>query len=435
MHDDSLDYKKRFKTLKASWLRYCKAMESSNNFMSLKQENASSFVDSNATGSSRRSRNNGDSVRSEAEYMEILANLERESAKDPSVRAKLTSAVVPTLIFDPIERDEIRYVDTNNFVADKSIPYKRLMSDNIDNFTPEEHEAFCEAYVMSPKQFGKISKVMGGRRSFNDCVLHYYQTKKQVDYKSLLLNRNRRTTRKGRKKAQKEKEKAIARNPAELALVNEEPKKELTSDVSVKDECNGNMITVSVNSLDEPDRKRTVSNPDVLTEGTRKRPKKPRGIAAKSLKEKKKIEESEVPDANAPSTEASDTSGASQQKSYWSVSENSLFQQLLLSYGSNWSKIAKHFKTKSFVMVKNHCSKNQDSVSKTATAFYFEIFFFYSVQAFASVVVSACSAHIATAVYISRWPSSFKTAASSSTIVIIIYIKAFVTADFGFSKS
>lgn len=366
MHEDSLDYKKRFKTLKASWLRYCKAVESSNNFMSFKQENASPFVDSNATGSSRRSRNNGDSVRSEAEYMEILANLERESAKDPSVRAKLTSAVVPTLIFDPIERDEIRYVDTNNFVADKSIPYKRLMSDNIDNFTPEEHEAFCEAYVMSPKQFGKISKVMGGRRSFNDCVLHYYQTKKQVDYKSLLLNRNRRTTRKGRKKAQKEKEKAIARNPAELALANEQAKKEPTPDASVKDEGNGNMTTVSVKSLDELDRKRPASDADVLTEGTRKRTKKPRGIAAKFLKEKKKIEESEIPDANVPSTEVSDTSGASQQKSYWSVSENSLFQQLLLSYGSNWSKIAKHFKTKSYVMVKNHCSKNQDWVKLAA---------------------------------------------------------------------
>jgi hypothetical protein len=366
LHEGSIIYQQRFKKLKTSWLRYCKASENSHNFTSLKQENDALLVDSNASGSSRRSRNHGDSVRSEAEYMEILANLERESARDPSVRAKLTSAVVPALIFDPIERDEIRYVDTNNFVADKSIPYKRLMSDNIDNFTPEEHEAFCEAYVLSPKQFGKISKVMGGRRSFNDCVLHYYQTKKQVDYKSLLLNRNRRTTRKGRKKAQKEKEKAIARNAAELALATEEPKPEVLSDPVVKIEVNGTVPAVPVKAADDSDRKRQAPDAEAPTESTRKRVKKTRGAAAKALKERKKVEESEAIDINSPLPETSDVPSSSQQKSYWSVSENNLFQQLLLSYGSNWAKIAKHFKTKSYVMVKNHCSKNQEWIKLAA---------------------------------------------------------------------
>ena len=366
LHEDSLVYQQRFKKLKTSWLRYCKASENSHNLTFFNQDNDALLADSNGSGSSRRSRNHGDSVRSEAEYMEILANLERESARDPSVRAKLTSAVVPSLIFDPIERDEIRYIDTNNFVADKSIPYKRLMSDNVDNFTPEEHEAFCEAYVLSPKQFGKISKVMGGRRSFNDCVLHYYQTKKQVDYKSLLLNRNRRTTRKGRKKAQKEKEKAIARNAAELALATEEPKQEVSSEPAVKIEVNGTVPVVSAKAADDSEKKRQAPDVDSPAESTRKRVKKTRGAVAKALKEKKKAEESETNDTNSPLPETSDAPSSSQQKSYWSVSENNLFQQLLLSYGSNWAKIAKHFKTKSYVMVKNHCSKNQEWIKLAA---------------------------------------------------------------------
>lgn len=392
LHKDSLMYRRSFHRIKAAWLRYCDSVGDNQGAKRALQDakavdTSSSSKDLHVSGSStRRGRNHGDSVRSEAEFLEILANLERESARDPSVRAKLTSAHVPDLIFDPIERDEVRYIDTNNFVEDKSIPYQRLITDCINNFSPEEHEAFCEAYVLSPKQFGKIARAMGGRRTFNDCVLHYYQTKKQVDYKALLLNRNRRTTRKGRKKAQKEKERALAlaRTPSDSnisTLADEVPKSTAQSPSALPVEPE----STSVNTLnpddfttkpsEENDRKRPSSDPDGLLD-TRKRVKKPRGggnTTGRNGRDRKRPEDFvgdtsvDLSDQASSITDGQEVSSPHPQQpkeravSYWSVSETNLFQQVLLSYGTNWEKVAKHFKSKSVVMVKNYFAKHAEA--------------------------------------------------------------------------
>lgn len=460
LYDDSKVYKHQFEDIKSAWLAYCKYMDQkSSNVKPMDPMTPlpPQVPREGSSGSGRRGRTHGDSVRSEAEFLEILANFERETARDPSVRSKLTSAHVPDLIYDPIIRDEVRYIDTNNFIEDKSIPYQRLIKDNINDFTPEEHEAFCEAYLQYPKQFGKIAKLMGGKRSFNDCVLHYYQTKKDVDYKTLLANKNRRTTRKGRRKAQKEKAKAAEAANNQSTVSSSAPAsvpstaqvspvlppnngiklKELTSveeAMSINDQLTSELESDAKSPL--PLKRKPSDDKNLAIEpsnDTRKRTKSGKG--SRGRREKRKSEElenedqtlnatpepklpgsneAEIESANIepldkrieeeqkPTTEEAQaepipkvepqtavelqtlaptqqqqpqvpatapTTGRAQKSydhkerasSYWSVSDLTLFQKLLLSYGTNWKEIAKHFKSKSVVMVKNcytkHCDK------------------------------------------------------------------------------
>lgn len=389
LHNDSLVFRQRFDDMKSMWLRYCMNVEkkegsktSVSQSLSMAQSPQIAKENNQPSSGGRRGRNHGDSVRSEAEFLEILANFERESARDPSMRATLTSAHVPDLIYDPIERDEIRYIDSNNFVEDKSIPYQRLITDGIDNFTPEEHEAFCEAYVLAPKQFGKIAKTMGGCRTFNDCVLHYYRTKKQVDYKALLLNKSKRNSRKGRKKVQKDKPQNGSRQQSEGITegtpIQEDVQKSVAQSPStVSDIDSAHAVTPGEEAkvIETEDLKRPLPDHDV--EG-RKRAKKNPKVSNSTRREKARPDEA----SSSGSVELPTLSPVladkelilSQQPvnvqpihpreravSYWSVYETNLFQQLLLSYGTNWEKFAKHFKSKSVVMVKNYFAKHAES--------------------------------------------------------------------------
>ncbi|KAK9372731.1 uncharacterized protein V1513DRAFT_224397 [Lipomyces chichibuensis] len=149
-----------------------------------------------------RGHHNADTVRSEAEFMEVLASLEWEDSRDPKNRAKLTSARIPNMIVDEDERNTV-YADSNNIVKNPNIPLRRLSTDGVDVFTEEEHRLFCEGYKLRPKQFGFIANHMGMIRTFEECVLHYYRTKKTVDYKTMATTTRRRGAggRKGRRRA------------------------------------------------------------------------------------------------------------------------------------------------------------------------------------------------------------------------------------------
>lgn len=289
---------KRFNTLKAAWLSYCHVVEAKEQQQLQKHSasatNLSALASQDPVSPSSRStrhrKNHGDSVRSEAEFLEILADLERQSARDPSLRAKLTSATIPPMIYDPVERDEIRYQDTNNAVLDKAIPYQRLFTDGIDDFTKEEHESFCDAYLAAPKQFGKIAQRMGGLRTFNDCVMHYYRTKKQVDYKAMLAANIR-----AKRSSKKSKRKLVKRVSSE--------EEDQLSNAFISD------VAASVPP--------SVKEEDVLPEVT------PVAVPA-----------SFTP----PATE--------EPAAKWTVMETTLFQQLIMSYGTDFTKIAAALKQK-----------------------------------------------------------------------------------------
>ena len=95
-------------------------------------------------------------------------NAEREAEVPPMLSREEQIAVMFTDINTLVDREHA--LEALEFIPKK------------DNFTPEEHEAFLENYILCPKRFGVIADALEGR-DFRDCVQHYYSTKLSAKYK------------------------------------------------------------------------------------------------------------------------------------------------------------------------------------------------------------------------------------------------------------
>ncbi|GAA5909832.1 uncharacterized protein JCM6883_003109 [Sporobolomyces salmoneus] len=143
---------------------------------------------------------NGDAVRSEAEFLEILASLENADLRDPDVRAARTAAVVPDLAVDPSERAEIiscTFDDERYRIDDPVEAYG--VSTPMEPWTEAEVETYCKGYAQHPKQFGKIAQNLPNKTTAQ-CVLFYYRMKNAIDFRSLSERRGRDGRRKKTKK-------------------------------------------------------------------------------------------------------------------------------------------------------------------------------------------------------------------------------------------
>ncbi|EPQ31776.1 uncharacterized protein PFL1_01108 [Pseudozyma flocculosa PF-1] len=152
----------------------------------------------------------GDAVRSEAEFLEILASLENADMQDPSMRAARTTATVPDMELDPDSDQPVKldYDDSNGFVAD---PVGFYLSDfDPDVWSEEEKAIFARRYALWPKQFGKIAQALP-HKTPGQCVVYYYLNKKAPgnDFKALAAARNRERKRKTRVKPKKAKGSAL----------------------------------------------------------------------------------------------------------------------------------------------------------------------------------------------------------------------------------
>ncbi|KAK9898865.1 hypothetical protein P389DRAFT_39994 [Cystobasidium minutum MCA 4210] len=130
----------------------------------------------------------GDAVRSEAEFLEILASLEDADMRDPNLRAMRTTATMPDQIIDESEYTLQRYDDNNGLVTNPFEHYN--INKTPDSWTEEEIATFCRRYALYPKQFGKIAAALPDK-STNQCVLFYYRSKKKIDFRALVDRRNR----------------------------------------------------------------------------------------------------------------------------------------------------------------------------------------------------------------------------------------------------
>lgn len=156
-----------------------------------------------------RRRNRGDFV-DDAEIENVMLQI------DPDYRHFQAAASIPEMIMDPLKKESMKYYDVNDLVTDKESWATNILVDANMTFSSEEHELFVEAYLAHPKKFGKISLYMGSLRTPEECVLHYYQTKHECDYKSMLLEKNKRR-KSGISKKKRKKEKTVD-NCAEVSL-------------------------------------------------------------------------------------------------------------------------------------------------------------------------------------------------------------------------
>ncbi|KAK5959935.1 Snt1p PWA37_002770 [Arxiozyma heterogenica] len=190
--------------LRKKEIEYKKAQEERNkeHEQNDKYANQSTELPDLSDMSSNRRRNRADFV-DDTEMENVLLQI------DPEYKHFQAAAIIPPLHLNHIKRNVVQFQNVNNLVTDKDKWASRILSDKDDNFTEHEHILFTEGYLMYPKKFGKISHYMGGLRTPEECVLHYYRTKKNVNYKELLLQKSKKRKEniaKRRKKKEKELE-------------------------------------------------------------------------------------------------------------------------------------------------------------------------------------------------------------------------------------
>ena len=320
--------------------------------------------------SGRRNRRHGDLVTTEAEFQEILKSLQNEENESPLAKAKRVAATIPDLIVDPVQRDLIVFMDSNNFVFDKKKWADRVNSDFKDTFTEKEHDAFCEAFFQYPKKFGLISQAMGGLRLSQECVIHYYMTKKTVNYKLLIAQYKK----KAKKTIWRKKKKPQLAVPMSLKeSLQQKEELELDNDNAKELETKPDVDSKSVFPVEENGKRPLEPDLTEDSESEQPRTKKPKDLENENPAEGTArvvvagnassafAEDSAGTDLDLGGTEDDDDlkDGLSNDEkrknisSYWRITETNEFPHLLNQYGSQWSKIAEKLATKSATMVRN----------------------------------------------------------------------------------
>lgn len=108
---------------------------------------------------------------------------ERRRQMEATARPDLDrEAVIPDM-FESQQQKAGLFQDLNNAVdvTDAVVVFGFHPPPN--DFTPEEHKAFTDAFMAYPKKWGKIADELPGR-DFQQCILHYYLTKEEIKYKA-----------------------------------------------------------------------------------------------------------------------------------------------------------------------------------------------------------------------------------------------------------
>jgi hypothetical protein len=140
--------------------------------------------------------------------------LERRRTKMATARPDLgREAIIPNMLELSEEKARI-YKDVNNIIeCNRALDVFGFLPPPND-FTPEEHVIFTDAFMAHPKRWGKIAESLPGR-TFQQCILHYYLTKEEIKYKAKLNKRWSKRS-KGTRKGARPKSNALI---ADLGVV------------------------------------------------------------------------------------------------------------------------------------------------------------------------------------------------------------------------
>ncbi|XP_039083270.1 nuclear receptor corepressor 1 isoform X14 [Hyaena hyaena] len=291
-------------------------------------------------------------ARSEHEISEIIDGLSEQENNEKQMRQL---SVIPPMMFDAEQR-RVKFINMNGLMEDPMKVYKDRQFMNV--WTDHEKEIFKDKFIQHPKNFGLIASYLE-RKSVPDCVLYYYLTKKNENYKALV--RRNYGKRRGRNQqiarpSQEEKVEEKEEDKAEKTEKKEEEKK----DEEEKD--------------DKEDSKENTKEKD-KTEGTTEETEEreqatPRGrkTANSQGRRKGRITRSMTNEAAAASAAAAAAteepppplppppepiSTEPVETSRWTEEEMEVAKKGLVEHGRNWAAIAKMVGTKSEAQCKN----------------------------------------------------------------------------------
>uniref|UniRef100_A0A3P9NJB4 Nuclear receptor corepressor 1 n=1 Tax=Poecilia reticulata TaxID=8081 RepID=A0A3P9NJB4_POERE len=319
-------------------------------------------------------------ARSEHEISEIIDGLSEQENNEKQMRQL---SVIPPMMYDSEQR-RVKFINMNGLMDDPMKVYKARQFMNV--WTEHEREIFKEKFIQHPKNFGLIASYLE-RKCVADCVLFYYLTKKNQNYKALVRRnygrrrgRNQQITRpsqedKSEDKTEEDKaEKSEKKEDEEKKDEEEKDEKEDSREIGKdKDKCDGGEDEdgkeqntprgrKTANSQGRRNRRittRSMANEaaSVAAEDTPlpasepalpDPPQLPKSDQAqKGMKEPAKSLTPVAADANKAGA------GESGETSRWTEEEMEVAKKGLVEHGRNWTAIAKMVGTKSEAQCKN----------------------------------------------------------------------------------
>ncbi|KAI1902904.1 hypothetical protein AGOR_G00021110 [Albula goreensis] len=321
-------------------------------------------------------------ARSEHEISEIIDGLSEQENNEKQMRQL---SVIPPMMYDSEQR-RVKFINMNGLMDDPMKVYKARQFMNV--WTEHEKEIFKEKFVQHPKNFGLIASYLE-RKCVSDCVLYYYLTKKNQNYKTLVRRYGRRRGRntqqitrpsqeeKAEDKTEEDKtEKSEKKEDEEKREEEEKDEKEESKDLGKeKEKCEGGEDEEGKEQSTPRGRKtansqgrrkgrittRSMANeaasnmaaedpPPPPPEPVLPEPVQPpkQELAQKPVRDLAKAAPPVALDtqANRGAVEAGETSR-------WTEEEMEVAKKGLVEHGRNWSAIAKMVGTKSEAQCKN----------------------------------------------------------------------------------
>uniref|UniRef100_A0A8C2ZVS8 Nuclear receptor corepressor 2 n=1 Tax=Cyclopterus lumpus TaxID=8103 RepID=A0A8C2ZVS8_CYCLU len=255
-------------------------------------------------------------ARSEHEVSEIIDGISEHENTEKQMRQL---AVIPPMLFDA-EQQRIKFINMNGLMDDPMKVYKDRQVMNM--WSEQEKDTFREKFIQHPKNFGLIASFLE-RKTVAECVLFYYLTKKNENYKNIVRRNYRRRGR------------SQVFSPFKLIVLRET--NHTVSYVGLKTQGD------DTSGEDAEDKEPTVAFKGRRTANSQGRRK---GRITRSMT-------SEVEETTTPPLNNELANLEMNESSRWTEEEMETAKKGLLQYGRNWSAIAKMVGSKTVSQCKN----------------------------------------------------------------------------------
>ncbi|XP_060125884.1 nuclear receptor corepressor 2 isoform X7 [Zootoca vivipara] len=279
-------------------------------------------------------------ARSEHEVSEIIDGLSEQENLEKQMRQL---AVIPPMLYDA-EQQRIKFINMNGLMDDPMKVYKDRQVMNM--WSEQEKETFREKFMQHPKNFGLIASFLE-RKTVADCVLYYYLTKKNENYKNL-VRRNYRRRGKNQQQQQQQQQQQMPRSSQDEKDEKEKEKDTEKEEEKPEAENDKEELTKEKNedtSGEDNDEKEAVASKGRKTANSQGRRK---GRITRSMASEANSEEVVAPQQNAELA-----SLEMNESSRWTEEEMETAKKGLLEHGRNWSAISRMVGSKSVSQCKN----------------------------------------------------------------------------------
>uniref|UniRef100_A0A3Q2YCC0 Nuclear receptor corepressor 2 n=1 Tax=Hippocampus comes TaxID=109280 RepID=A0A3Q2YCC0_HIPCM len=272
-------------------------------------------------------------ARSEHEVSEIIDGISEHENTEKQMRQL---AVIPPMLFDA-EQQRIKFINMNGLMDDPMKVYKDRQVMNM--WSEQEKDTFREKFIQHPKNFGLIASFLE-RKTVAECVLFYYLTKKNENYKNIVRRNYRR---RGRSQQQQQQQQQVNRNSQEDKEKEEKDKEGEREEDKPEAEDKEDGIKDETSGEDAEDKEPAVAVKGRRTANSQGRRK---GRITRSMT-------SEVEETTTPPVNNELANLEMNESSRWTEEEMETAKKGLLQYGRNWSAIAKMVGSKTVSQCKN----------------------------------------------------------------------------------